>query len=1237
MMVSSGAPGDARHAPAEADAMRRDSALGDRPEYTRGHAGQAAGEFGYGYGYGYTSPSAPELANTENLLHNYYNVFGGRNISGERSTGQSSLHRIVHGGSSTVHEMRSTLALDAATDASYSRGTSPRVYKNQLHSPSSHDSGDESRHWATYKDLMEPMNASSSYRSGSNSPASGMISWRTRMMRLGSNLSLPQLARRGRDATDPKNQEKVIALGGGDLGGRSRKRSGSNAINNRKHNVVTFLPLVLLEQFRMFYNLFFLFIALSQLIPALRIGLLSTYLAPLLFVLCVTLTKEAVDEYKRWVRDREVNNYEYDVLLPSRGNGLGDDRDRERVPSRNLSEGDIIVININERVPADVLLLRAFPSDGSGDGLFIRTDQLDGETDWKLRRAVQYTQKLDSDTALFQAQAEVTAEAPRREIYDFMGKFILPERDGYAEALSLENTLWANTVLASGHAVAMVMYVGRETRTMMNASSPRTKVGLFEHELNFLSKVLFVALALFALTLTALRGWYGDWWLYLFRYMLLLSYIIPISLRVNLDMAKLVYAYMIEHDDKIPGCVVRSTDFPEELGRVGFLLSDKTGTLTQNQMAFKKLHLGAVLFTRDNISDIQRHAELIFGARSPNASSKGTEKVFAQEQEIRAAASTPKVVSAKGNPSRVFNAVQEALVAIGVTHNVTPVEENGSRELQAASPDEVALIQFLETVGIELVSRTATTVQLAAVAQDRTRTLNVLYEFPFTSDAKRMGIVVQDAESGTITFYCKGADSVMDRIVKYNDWLEEECGNLAREGLRTLVFAKRTLSQDEFDVFAQRWEQARLQTFNRKQALADVQRTLERDMQLICITGVEDKLQPNVRSTLEKLRHAGLRIWMLTGDKVETATCVAISSCLVERTQSMYSIVGVTNRLQVSTQLAEFQRMHNSVLIVDGVSLQTLLDHFPSEFVAAASQAPAAVASRCSPVQKAAIVNLLKKHSGLQVAAIGDGGNDVNMIQEANVGIGIPGKEGMQASLAADFSITSFGHLTPLLLWHGRNSYKRSARLALFVMHRGLIIAIIQMVYSAIFFYAAVAVYHSWIMVGYATIFTMFPIFSLVIDEDVSFVIADTYPELYRELQKGRSLNLRQFLIMVFKSVYQGTVIMVFSVYILRDDTYFSLMNLSTVSFSALIFTELLMIAFEINSWKLLMIVAEVFSMVAYLLAILVLSDVFNKSVIFTWNFFGRVLVVTLVSCLPVTLGKFLRRKFSPPAYAKLT
>lgn len=771
----------------------------------------------------------------------------------------------------------------------------------------------------------------------------------------------------------------------------------------------------------------------------------------------------------------------------------------------------------------------------------------------------------------------------------------------------------------------------------MNTSNPKNKVGLLDLELNQLTKALFLALVALSVVMVTLQGFVGPWYRSLFRFLLLFSYIIPISLRVNLDMGKAAYGWMIMADSSIPGTVVRTSTIPEELGRLVYLLTDKTGTLTQNEMVFKRLHLGTVSYGTDTMDEIQSHVR--------DSCSQLHSQATSSTPPRKAQSSAPKVRKS------VSSRVHEAVKAIALCHNVTPVYEpraggtgdtehaevdqdfsDENRTYQAASPDEVALVQWTESVGLTLVSRDLTSMQLRTPG-GQILTYSVLQTFPFTSESKRMGVIVRDESTAEITFYMKGADVAMSAIVQYNDWLEEECGNMAREGLRTLVVAKRTLTEEQYQDFESRHAQARLSVHDRALKEAAVRESLERDMQLLCVTGVEDRLQAHVRPTLELLRNAGIKIWMLTGDKLETATCIAKSSHLVSRTQDVHIFRPVTSRGEAHLELNAFRRKHDCALVISGDSLEVCLRYYEHELVELACQCPAVVCCRCSPTQKAHIVKLLRQHTHRRTCAIGDGGNDVSMIQAADCGIGIEGKEGKAASLAADFSIQRFEHVGRLLVVHGRSSYKRSAALGQFVMHRGLVISTMQAVFSSVFYFASVPLYQGFLMVGYATVYTMFPVFSLVLDQDVKPEMALLYPELYKELTKGRSLSFKTFLVWVLISIYQGGILM-YGALVLFESEF---VHVVAISFTALVLTELLMVALTVRTWHWLMVVAEFLSLGCYMASLAFLNEYFDVAFITTAPFVWKVSAITVVSCLPLYLLKYLKRKLSPPSYSKLT
>lgn len=215
---------------------------------------------------------------------------------------------------------------------------------------------------------------------------------------------------------------------------------------------------------------------------------------------------------------------------------------------------------------------------------------------------------------------------------------------------------------------------------------------------------------------------------------------------------------------------------------------------------------------------------------------------------------------------------------------------------------------------------------------------------------------------------------------------------------------------------------------------------------------------------------------------------------------------------------------------------------------------------RCSPTQKSRIVKSIKNYTDKRTCSVGDGGNDVAMIQEAHVGIGIVGKEGKQASLAADYSITQFKHLTLLTLWFGRLSYKNTAIISQFIIHRGLIFSFIQFIFSVIFYYSSLPIYNGILVLGYSSIYTALPVISLLLDRDTDIHNVMKFPPLYKELQKGRELNLKSFLIWFFKSLFQAATIIIGSAYLFES----IFLKIVTISFSSLIFAELLNVYTEV-------------------------------------------------------------------------
>ncbi|THZ67152.1 phospholipid-translocating P-type ATPase-like protein [Aureobasidium pullulans] len=1115
------------------------------------------------------------------------------------------------------------------------------------------------------------------------------------------------------DEHDPASNRTIV------VGDRQDAKYPPNAVSNAKYTPVSFLPRTLYNEFSFFFNMYFLLVALSQIIPQLRIGYLSTYIFPLLFVLTITLGKEAMDDIHRRRRDQEANSERYTVLqfgdhdtssrrrqrpVDPDADGLLDTDVREvSKPSRLLKVGDVLVMTKDQRFPADVVILKSFSQESSaqpeplpeseeanlfepeaakvpepplanqttsedpsaGGEAFIRTDQLDGETDWKLRLASPLTQDLPSRDL---TRLRLTAGKPDKRVNDFVGTLdLLPDgRQAYdpyeAEAsaaevpgtksipLSIDNTAWANTVLASSTTVyAVVIYTGPETRAALSTSASRSKTGLLENEINSLTKILcFLTLAL-SFILVALKGFKAEngreWYVSVMRFLILFSTIVPISLRVNLDMGKSMYAWFIERDQGIPGTVVRTSTIPEDLGRIEYLLSDKTGTLTQNEMELKKIHVGTVSYANEAMDEVSGYVKAAFS---------GLEGFFLPSSNV-----TGGLASGTRSRREIGLRVRDLVLALALCHNVTPTTEevDGSTvtSYQASSPDEIAIVAWTEHVGLRLLHRDRKSITLQFADDNKIVVrVQVLHIFPFTSDSKRMGIIVKfvqeggiaESDSSELYFFQKGADTVMTSIVAANDWLDEETANMAREGLRTLVIGRKALSLQQYAAFSSAHAEASLSLHDRDNSMAKVvKHHLENNLELLGVTGVEDKLQAHIKPSLELLRNAGIKIWMLTGDKVETARCVAVSSKLVSRGQYIHTIAGLKRKDLALDALSLLHSRPNAALLIDGESLSLYLNHHREAFITLAVRLPAVIACRCSPTQKADVAKLIRSHTRKRIACIGDGGNDVSMIQAADVGVGIVGKEGRQASLAADFSITQFSHLTKLLVWHGRNSYKRSAKLAQFVIHRGLIISVCQTVFSVASAYQPIALYRDWLLVGYATLYTMAPVFSLTLDRDVDENLANLYPELYKELTLGKSLSYRTFFIWVAISVYQGIVIQGGSQLLVpkfadhstgNADTAAAFARMVSVSFTVLVINELIMVAAEITTWHPANIISILATGCLYFGSIPFLSGYFDLKFVASVGFVWRVAAISAVSLVPVYAGKLIRRAVKPPSYRKV-
>ena len=1030
----------------------------------------------------------------------------------------------------------------------------------------------------------------------------------------------------------------------------------SNREENNKYNLITFIPIVLFNQFKQFGNFFYLIMSASQFFPELKIGFLFTYISPLAFVVLVSMIKELYDDINRRILDKKTNSIKIDVLTST------NDKNKIKIIKKSAEDllvGDIIELKKNYKVPADIIVLKTF-NESNDNQAFIRTDQLDGETDWKLRKAPSMSQQMESDK-FFTNDLHVECEPPSKFIYNFEGVIVNRTDEGpQKEALNLENTMWASTVVASMKVIGIVIYTGRETRARMNSSTPKMKIGILDQELNRSNVYLFLIMISLAFFLAGAKGFDSKFPFLFFKYIILFCAIIPISLRVNLDVSKTYFSYVINRDKSIPETIARNSTIPEELGRISYVFSDKTGTLTKNEMIFKKIAMEMDQFGEENFNDLKSILsdecqkddapllDLIELDNNLNEELNPISQSISSVDEPLNEISTTEKKRHKSIRRLKNKIIRDTITSMVLCNNVTPIIDDKDPTIityQASSPDEVALVKFSETLNMRLVGRTDKEIKLKDTA-DNIEEYEILANFPFSSETKRMGIILKNKKYKHIIFYLKGAENVMMKYVKkdYISYISENAENLATKGLRTLVLSQKIIPNEEFNKWNEEYKEALTSMENRKERIAEVVSKLENNMDFLCVTGVEDLLQDDVANTIDNLRNAGIKIWMLTGDKVETATCISISTGIKSKNQKIFiirndefkheSLLEDINKLKEKfNDYIKKINIEPHIFIIDGDTLDLALRNCEEEFFSTTMKAPSVVCCRCSPTQKRTIVKTIKKYTVARTAAVGDGGNDVAMIQEADVGIGIVGKEGLQASLASDYSIKEFKSLSVLLLWWGRRAYKNTSTMANFIIHRGLIISLNQFIFSCVFYFNPIPIYSGFLSFGYSTIFTSLPSISVLLDQDITKENVLKFPTLYKILLKGRELNFKSFLFWLFKSIFQAGVIMFGSFYIFPDNIF---LKIVTVTFTALIYLEILNIYLEINTYHWFMGISFILTCMVYLLTIWLLKYYLDIYFIFQADIFWKIPILSIMAWAPFYIASLIKKKIFPQTIEKL-
>ncbi|XP_072941971.1 phospholipid-transporting ATPase VD [Epargyreus clarus] len=1171
-----------------------------------------------------------------------------------------------------------------------------------------------------------------------------------------------------------------------------------NKVRTTKYTLLSFIPKNLFEQFHRIANVYFIFIVLLNWVPALNAFGKEVAMLPVLFVLGVTAIKDLFEDRRRHLSDKRINNSFCRVYKKSVERYV-------RVKWRDVRVGDIVHLSNNEAIPADMVLLHSSNPLGI---CYLDTCNLDGETNLKQRVVVPGFREKRLEFSPLKFRSSVEVERPSTKIYRFTGTISHP--NGGRVPLNSENLLLRECTLKNTDFVeGIVVYAGHETKAMLNNGGPRYKCSKLERKMN--TDVIWCVLVLLFLCCAGAVGckiWLEQYssltksapfilstekpayegLIIFWTYIIVLQVMIPVSLYVTIEMTKLLQVYHIHQDVEMYDPITntrtecRALNITEELGQINYLFSDKTGTLTENKMVFRRCTVGGVDYDHPpgppaepspdlppivtpitNVSPNRRMLQHLLDSNDAQHTQKVREFLLilavcntvvvsqphVDDMQLSGSSAGDKFPAEKPSRSNGTLRSNDKYSRLTESRSTTPSpppstasplrlrlpklpfgskddntsEPSTSTEVQLArfeaeSPDELALAEAALAYGYELRSRAPDDVELG-VRGELTR-MRVLRVQQFDSNRKCMSVAMR-LPGGQVVLYVKGADStVLGALAPMRAGSPESAAyertrtllsEYSRAGLRTLVMAKRTMSPALWEEWLAGHTRASEIGEGRERRVRESLARLESALALVGATGVEDRLQAGVPRTVRALLDAGLAVWVLTGDKPDTAVNIAYSAALFSPTDRLLYLMSRDKDHAESTiknylEGGAAEGRAGRALVVDGRTLTYILDRrsglvapflslarrcsavlccratplqkayivkvpppplqldrrsglvapflslarrcsavlccratplqkayivkvpppplqldrrsglvapflslarrcsavlccratplqkayivkvpppplqldrrsgLVAPFLSLARRCSAVLCCRATPLQKAYIVKAVKEELGVTTLAIGDGANDVSMIQTADVGVGLSGQEGRQAVMASDFALSSFKYLERLLLVHGHWCYDRLARMILYFFLKNATFVFLVFWYQLYCGFSSSVMIDQLHLMAYNLVFTAFPpIIIGAYDRAAPAALLLERPGLYGAARRGLAYRAHSYWAVLAESLYISLVVF-FPCLAAHWDRDTDIWTFGLLNMTCCLVVMLVYVAIETRSWTIIHVLA---------------------------------------------------------------
>jgi phospholipid-transporting ATPase len=883
----------------------------------------------------------------------------------------------------------------------------------------------------------------------------------------------------------------------------------SNEICTSKYTIYNAVPKILYEQFQQVSNIYFLILAILQMIPEIsQSNRVPTILMPLIMVVGLNGIKDYFEDYKRKKSDERENKSKTNLFS-----------NNSFVESewRDLKPGNIIKVDKDKYFPTDLILIYSSNKNGTA---FVETKNLDGETNLKYKESIKniynWYNSYSEDNKNFGLPIEqiiaktqeldltIQTQNPDANLYLFDGtaKLKINENEKIS-AIEYNNFLLRGSSLKNtDFIIGIVIYSGHYSKIMLNSQRARQKYSFVtkytSNILKFIVGFQFIISIVFSTIYTIQKKHYmfkdeisQPFVIVFFVWFLSTNNLVPISLIVTIEMIRYFQAFFIMNDTKLydvknhRAANVQTSGLNEELGQVQYIFSDKTGTLTKNIMTFRYMVIGNKTYGSES------HYKKSEYKKKKVCNVDFCDENFFSDFE-------------NSNDSQLINSINEYVLSLAICHTViVEKDKNDDISYNASSPDELSIINAAKYFGAEFFERNSNG-EMMIKFRGNVLKYKLLQICEFSSDRKRMSVIVRNMQTDNIELYCKGADSKISPLLEKDksihlNYTLNELKKFGSKGLRTLLVAKKIVKKEEYNKFSKHYKKIILSTNSKKKndMLEKLYDTVEKNLELLGATAIEDCLQDNLVDTLQFIKEVGIKFFMLTGDHPFTAVSIGYSCGLIS-SEDKTVIIDSENLDEINRLLVEEimdNQNPNLILVITGNSLTKILqplktyENIRKIFKESMQKSKAVICSRVSPKQKADIVRLIKKLDPSKITlSIGDGANDVNMINEADIGIGIFGNEGGQAARASDYSIGQFHFLKRLLFVYGRECYRKNTYAIIYVLWKNTIYCFPLCIFAFYSYFSGYLFYDAIMETLYNILFTAWPVgWFAIYDRETSF------------------------------------------------------------------------------------------------------------------------------------------------------